>query len=175
MAEIFILTSVTLIFLLILIQNISIRFLYKNGFSAEIDYSFFTLVLTKPQRKKKRRKMSSKIFLPFKRIAEYWLRRSSVEISEISLFVKDSEPDKFILKYKNLFSLFAATTVYLSRKTKKLTVSDSSITVSGVPGGDTSQILDISVTSPLYVTLFAAAMLFFTILRNKKPIKRSDG
>ncbi len=175
MAETFILASVTLIFLLILIQKISIRFLFKDKLSTEIDYSFFTLILTNSEDKKDFKKIKPKLFPKIKRTLEYLLRNSEITVSEIKIKAPDSEPKSFILRYKNLFSLFAAITVYLSKKTKKLSLNDSSIEVFSDASEKRRHSFDISIKAPLYVTLTAAAMFLLITFENKKLIKSKRG
>ncbi len=175
MAETIIFASVTLIFLLILIQKISIRFLFSDKFSTEIDYSFFTLVLTNGKDGKGVKKIKPKLFPKIKRIAEFLLRNSEVTISEIKIKSRDIEPKSFILRYKNLFSLFAALTVYLSKKTKKLSLNDSSIEIYSDENEKARHSFDISIKAPLYVTLTAAAMFLLITFENKKLIKSKRG
>ena len=170
MAETVIIASVTLIFLLILIQKISVRFLFYDKLSAEIDYSFFTLVLSDFKKGGKSEKFSPKLFPEIRRAIGFLLKKSEISISEIKINARDTDPQSFIIKYKNLFSLFAALTVYLSKKTKKLSLNDSSLEVLG-DGGDGKHSFDISIKAPLYVALSAAAMFFFIRFKNKRIIK----
>ena len=120
MAEIIIFSSVSLIFLLILVQKFSLRLLYKNGFSAELDYSFFSLVLSGFKEQKKLGKMNPKIILPAKRALEFLFSHSEVTISDLRIGTNEDDPKKFGVRYRNVFSLFSALLVYLSKKTKKL-------------------------------------------------------
>ena len=107
MAETVIIISVILIFLLILVQDISIRLIYKNGLSIEIDYSFFTLTLSDIKSKGGFSGISPKLFPKLKRRIEFLLRNARLEITEIHLSTSEDDPRKFSLIYKNLFSLFA--------------------------------------------------------------------
>ena len=171
MAETLIIASVTAIFLLILIQKISIRFLFRNEFVAEIDYSFFTVVLKSGKKKKSFEKISPKLFPDIKRIFDFLLRNSEVDISEIKIKSPELEPKSFILRYKNLFSLFAALTVYLSKKTKKLSLSDSSLEFFAAEDCENGNLLDISIQAPLYITLTTTAMFLLLKLKNKRILK----
>ncbi len=174
MAETVIISSVTAIFLLILIQKISIRFLFRDKLSAEIDYSFFTVVLKDDGKKRAPLKIKPKLFPKIKRVLEFLLRNSTLTVSEIKIKSGDREPKSFILRYKNLFSLFAAITVYLSKKTKKLSLNDSSIEVFSDNGSERRHSFDISIEARLYVILKAAAMFLLIILKNKRIIKRGQ-
>ncbi len=168
MAKTALVISVILIFLLILIQNISIRLLFKDKFSAELDYSFFTVVLSDLKMRKKLGKTNPKLFLSAKRAAEFWLRHAKVEISKIDFPTSEDDPKKFSIKYKNLFSLFSALTVYLSKKTKKLIIPDTAIVIHGSPDNVDSLIFDLNVTAPLYVVLASTALFFLAKLKTKK-------
>ncbi|MBQ7333141.1 MAG: hypothetical protein IJW38_02190 [Clostridia bacterium] len=171
MAETVIISSVILIFLLILIQDISIRFLYEDKFFTEIDYSFFTITLGKKKKRKKLGKISPKLFLPIKRTAEFLLCRSDVKISKIKLKTEESDPRKFGIRYRNAFSLFSALTVYLTKKTKKLTVNDDSIVIFTDPEEKNKFLFDVSITAPLYLTLITAAKFLLILSKNKKLVK----
>ena len=171
MAEFIIVLSVILIFLLIFIQDFSVRFLYKDKFSTELDYSFFSVILSGAKSGGGFGSLSRNVLERIKKTAEFVLRRSNLEISEIKIPTKESDPKKFSLQYKNLFSLFAIFTVYLSKKTKKLVISDSAITVEGTPEEDSDYVFDVRITAPLYVALYATAMFFLIKLKNKRAIK----
>ena len=175
MAETLLLVSVTLIFILILIQKISLRFLFKEKLRTEIDYSFFTLILTENEEKKASPKISPKLFPKIKRVMEYLLRHSELIISEIKIKSQKTEPKSFILGSKNLFSLFAALTVYLSKKTKKLSLNDSSFEVFNAENENSRHSFDLSIRTPLYIALITAAMFLLVKLKNKKLIKAKRG
>ena len=143
MAETIIATSVTLIILLILIQKISVRFLYDGIFSVSFDYSFFSFIMTEKENKKGFQKISHKLFLPIKRAVEFWLSGAELKISEIKIKTTEGDPKKFSVKYRNAFSLFSALTVYLSKKTKKLSLTDDSIVIFKNPDEASKYILDV--------------------------------
>ena len=175
MAETIIFASVTLIFILILIQKISVRFLFKESLLTEIDYSFFKITLSSYKSRAKMNKIKPKLFSKIKRMIEFLLRNSEITVSKIRINSQETEPKSFILKYKNLFSLFAATTVYLSKKTKKLNMNDASIEVYGDESNFSKSSFDISITSPLYITLLAATMFLQIIIKNKMLLKARRG
>ena len=172
MAETLIFASVTLIFLLILIQKVSIRFLFCEKLLLEIDYSFFKLVLSDFDKGKSNR-LSPRLYPKIKRISEFLLRKSHLSITEIKLKSRDIEPKSFILRYKNLFSLFAALSVYLSKKTEKLILNDTSLAVS--TNGDEKYTLDLSLSAPLFIILIAAIEFLFTMIKNKRLTKSKRG
>ena len=175
MAETVVLASVTLIFILILIQKISLRFLFNDKLYTEIDYSFLTLVLSGGVSKKGFRKFNPRLLPKLKAVVEFLLIRSEITVSEIKINFHNKEPNLFILRSKNLFSLFAALTVYLSRKAKKLSLNDSSLKIYTDGSEKTSHSFDLSIKAPLYVALITAFKLLLINLKNKKPIKAKRG
>jgi len=174
MAEIIIITSVSLIFLLILIQKLSIRFLYKNDFSAELDYSFLRIILTDVGKNKKLGKISPKLFLPIKRALEFLLSKSELKITEIRLKTKENDPSKFGVRYRNIFSLFSAAAVYLSKTAKKLSLSDNSIIILSDPEEESKYTIDITIITPLYIFALTAAKFLIISLKNKKKFKKQS-
>lgn len=174
MAETVIIISVILIFLLILVQDISIRLIYKNGLSIEIDYSFFTLTLSDIKSKGGFSGISPKLFPKLKRRIEFLLRNARLEITEIHLSTSEDDPRKFSLIYKNLFSLFALITVYLSKKIKKLNINDSAIIIESAKDADSDYRLDIKASAPLYVTVSLASLFLPIALKNKKSIRKKS-
>ena len=174
MAETIVFASVTLIFLLILLQKVSIRLLYKDKLTAEIDYSLFTVILTDFKNKRGGKKLKAELFAEAKRSTEFLLRNSEITVSEIKIKSRNIEPKRFILRYKNLFSLFAAVTVYLSKKAKKLILDDSALSVTTDESVEKTS-LDIIIKSPLYIILITASMFLLINLKNKKLIKLKRG
>ena len=75
MAEFIIVLSVILIFLLIFIQDFSVRFLYKDKFSTELDYSFFSVILSGAKSGGGFGSLSRNVLERIKKTAEFVLRR----------------------------------------------------------------------------------------------------
>ena len=175
MAEIFIFISVSLIILLILIQSVSINFLYKDGFLVEFDYSFFSVSLSDKEKTSEFYKISPKLFSEIKRELEFLLSRSHVKINEIKIKTDESDPYIFGIKYRNVFSLFSAVTVYLSRKVKKLDMSDSSIVIFSEPEENSRFSLDLTVSAPLYIALVTAVKFLLLKSKNKRLMRAKRG
>ena len=106
MAEIVVIISVSLIFLLILIQNISIRFLYDGKIKIELDYSFITVILKPKKDEKSRNKLNFSAITEIKQAVSFLLSKAELKIDALKLSTNETDPYKFGIRYKNLFSFF---------------------------------------------------------------------
>ena len=171
MAEIIILASVSLIFLLILIQNFSFRFLYDGFFSLELDYSLLSVSLLFNDGGKKPSKIPFSQITAIKRALELYLSRAKLRITKIFIGTEESEPDKFGVRYSNTFSVFSAALVYLSKKTKSLSVDDDSVIIESNPEVPKKYYFDVSLTAPLYATLAPAIKILIILVKQQKKQK----
>lgn len=175
MAEIILFISVFLIILLVLVQDISFTLYYDENLKFEIDYSFIRLVLKKGQKIKspKKRKKSSKKFSPLdiippiKTALDYVIERSTLKISKLHYKTKNLPPDKFSVRYKNVFTLISLLAAYLDRKAKKLIIEDNALILISDGENKTDLDADFTMSCPLYVILVGAALFFQKYLKQK--------
>ena len=146
--------------------------IFDSKLSFELDYSFFKLILREPKSKKGLQKISPRLFPEAKQAWEYLLRHARIEISKIYISVGEASPKDFSVRYKNLFSLFSALAVYLSKKTKRLIINESSLSVISSPEEAQNHFFDVNISAPLYAIIAVALKFFIIMLKSKKQKRR---
>ena len=169
MAEIYVAISVFLILYLILIQKLSIRFIYDGNANISFDYSLFKLALT-PSGNKEFITPYLRSVKPIKNALDELLERSEIKLNALHYETAENDPHKFSVRYKNLFSLISIAIAYLSRKTKKLNVYENAVSVISDGGTKNKLKLDVEISAPLHV-FFIPAFKLFLIARGTKKRK----
>ena len=171
MAELIVFSSVSLIILLILIQNLSFRVIYERKLHFIIDYSLFSVHFGKSAKKRGFSAPNTAMLMKFKRLFDFTLKHTEIHIDTLRFNSNEEEPHKFSVRYRNLFSLFSALLSYLSRKAKLLSANTDSISVSTDKSPELDKRADVSFTLPLYIAIFSA-FLFFLITKTSYKEKR---
>ena len=163
MAGIIIFFSVSLIILILFIQKITFGIIYEDGFRLEIEYSLFSLILKYKKDEKKRKKPPINVIVPsLKRPIQFLSERAELNIAKFRFETQELAPDRFSVRYRNVFSLFSALTAYLSRKFKKLTIEDDALLFSTDTDGKRDFEIDLKLSCSLYAAF--SAILQFAVL-----------
>lgn len=177
MANLLFLLLLILITVLIIIESVSIRFVYSKELVIEFDLLIFRLILfpssKKGQKGKKRTDVSKRIksnFIKaasFKKAIEYLLRFSKLKIEKIDLKLSNSDPAEFVLRAKNLSTVIYVLITYLSLKTESIITEDTFFVSPYDEGHDTETHLDVTLKSRLF-HIIPALFIFFTETKRKK-------
>lgn len=175
MAGLIIIASVTLIILLLMLQKLSLRFIYNGEFSIEADYSFFTLVIKKDKKSRTNANLGLNSILPIKRAFDFIIERSEIEVSSLKLASRKLPPHKFSVRYKNVFSILSVISAYLARKAKKLSLKDNAVILISDDDKEQDYDIDLSVKAPLYIAIAGAAMFFLISKESKRKTDAKRG
>ena len=175
--EIFLVTNIITIALLLLCQTISVRIISERGAVVTIEYFPFQIILFnfRIKRKKRNRIKEYKKFLfffsPVLKSLNFLLKRTDVKILNFSLSdSKSDEPHTLFLsqKIKDISKIYIYSIVYALSKSAYISQKPQP----ALQNENTS--LDFELTTKLYNLLSAFAVLFFfsikKIGRNKKIV-----
>ena len=175
--EIFLVTNIIAISLLLLCQTLSVRIIAQGHAVVTIEYFPFQIILFNFKMKKKKRNRIKEykkflfFFSPILKSLNFLLKRTDVKILNFSLSdLKSDEPHTVFLsqEFKNISTIYIYSIVYALSKSTYISQKPQS----SLPNENIS--MDFEFTTKLYNLLSALAVLFFfsikKIGRNKKIV-----
>lgn len=165
-----------LVLFLLVMQHLEVRVLFENGTGrAEIDYSFFTVILKNDSKKRKKHKNRAKTAAAMIRPLGFITKRSSIEIRELTLPLDKENPSSAALKDGYFRTAVIASLSVLSFFSTEILLYDNSLNTT--PTGDYYErpTVDIAVKCRLY-HIFFSGFLFLVeyIKRNEKNVRKQN-
>lgn len=168
------------IVIMVVIESVTVRFIYKSELIIRIDFLLIELILY-PSRKRKRRRNKGNIFTGIKKgfaraaatkkALEHLLSHSRITVSELNVMGKTDDPAKLALSTQRANSLISAIITYLSLKTVSVTAGYNAFDTANE--NFDSVTIDVSLASTLFNVVSALAIFILNANRYKR--KRGRG
>lgn len=163
------------IVLMVVIETVTVRFIYKSELVIRIDFLLFELILY-PSRKKRRKKRNiiAGIRMRFARAAatkkalDHLLSHSRITVKELNITNKTDNPAELALSSQRTYSMLGAIITYLSLKTQAITTDQSTFITNGTTEDTPPVTIDISLASTLFDVLSSLAVFILSANRYKR-------
>ena len=159
-----------------------VRFTYTDSLTVNIDFLFFTLILS--NRKDKTRRSGEEKSPFFQKIKEslqktkakrdalaFLLKNSAITVHDINIPLKNKEPSKTSTDSANISALILLIFTYLSLKVQSLTLQDESFFLLSESKDEKIPTLDFTVRTTVYGILYSSLIYFMKGLRKCRKQK----